>query len=107
LHVSRVITGLDVVGWVVGRTTAPEEKPILVALFFKVSSSVLDRKSRLELAIKLGPMLCCGRYQYFLQLTKDMSEGRLVAPFQTTVLLASLAVQCEFYCVLLAVSPTY
>jgi len=39
------------------------------------------------------------RYQYFLQLTKDMSEGRLVAPFQTTVLLASLAVQCECPCI--------
>jgi len=43
----------------------------------------------------------CGRYQYFLQLTKDMSEGRLVAPFQTTMLLASLAVQCESYWMLL------
>ena len=43
---------------------------------------------------------CRGSYQYFLQLTKDMSEGRLVAPFQTTILLASLAVQCESHCML-------
>jgi len=49
---------------------------------------------------------CRGRYQYFLQLTKDMSEGRLVAPFQTTVLLASLAVQCECHCVLRVTSLT-
>jgi len=45
--------------------------------------------------------VCHCRYQYFLQLTKDMAEGRLVAPFQTTVLLASLAVQCESRCVTL------
>jgi len=35
------------------------------------------------------------RYQFFLQLSKDMSAGRLVAPLKTTILLASLAVQSE------------
>ena len=36
------------------------------------------------------------RYQFFLQLKKDIRNGKLVIPHKTAVLLASYAVQCEF-----------
>ena len=37
------------------------------------------------------------RYHFFLQLKKDISEGRLIVPYKTAVLLASYAVQCKNY----------
>ena len=40
------------------------------------------------------PLFCC-RYHFFLQLKRDIVEGRLVIPYKSAVLLASYAVQCK------------
>lgn len=37
------------------------------------------------------------RYHFFLQIQKDILEGRLVVPQPTAILLASYAVQCEYH----------
>lgn len=37
------------------------------------------------------------RYHFFLQLKKDLVEGRLVCPHSTSALLSSYAIQCEYY----------
>ena len=39
-------------------------------------------------------LFCC-RYHFFLQLKRDIVEGRLVIPYKSAVLLASYAVQCK------------
>jgi len=37
------------------------------------------------------------RYHVFLQLKKDILEGRLVPPFKSAAILASYAAQCEYH----------
>jgi len=43
----------------------------------------------------LQEFLFCYRYHFFLQLKKDILEGKLVVPYKSAALLASYAVQCK------------
>ena len=42
-----------------------------------------------------GVFVICCRYHVFLQLKKDILDGRLVPPLKSAAILASYAAQCE------------
>ena len=50
------------------------------------------------LVIVLTSIIICPlfRYHFFLQVKKDILEGKLVVPYKTAGLLASYAVQCKY-----------